>query len=738
MQHFTRPLIQALDRHVECLNHEAITAIKGITDGNSSEIANPLTLSNAMRRRISRRSAYYAFVLGDYIEGLRKLADAESQDAESVIDAISCDSSIHDELWSRANSRVPPELLAVDKILLHRDLPQPMRCSLAAMRDEWGRIVDQSSYDSISCVMIADPSGVGALSIGKILRIHATLNKIADASVRRIHDPEIQFNGRIQGDADPFAQQMKRAVLYAEDYFLKTHGVWELQRLPRKYTFHVSGQTSLSSVEHSFTGGSAGLALTLLTMGCIDGFCTRCNTRILREDAVISGAVNSSGAVESISNSGLEEKIRTVFFSPYRYLALPETNIETAETILKTLKLLHPRCSLELISVTSTTNAHEDQKITMAARIGRSRVILAKLGRWRKHAVMASLMFVPTMLAAILLPLMFQHKISGAHLSEGTLSMINPFGRTFKTHALPYQIREKLPQQHPFGQMNSAEHIADVDGDGRREYVFVGIDSRTTRNPFAGRINIHLFSQSGDSLAHISLWNALTLPDKDGDQVYADYMLYHSRLDDFDGDGRKELTLLLRNAGFFPCAIVVLSFKDMRFQTYAHLGHLNNILVDDFDGDGRLDILAAGTNNAYGGSVMAMLDPTDLEGSSPKLPFKDHERDISKMYILIPKSVLVALPEADVTRPEASIDVYGNGTIRISSIEGNRSIFFHFDSAMTCIGVFPTDYWKLLHDQLAPKYGLLPIDRHMQELRDKVRYWDGENWLNTPTVNRSR
>jgi hypothetical protein len=165
----------------------------------------------------------------------------------------------------------------------------------------------------------------------------------------------------------------------------------------------------------------------------------------------------------------------------------------------------------------------------------------------------------------------------------------------------------------------------------------------------------------------------------------------------------------------------------------------------DIDNDALNEMLVAGYNPVLDRAVAIIIDPTFMDGASPRharIEIPNHDRDIARYYIQFPESpLLVPFNRYRATRLVAELF---NGGHFFSVIVKSRyhQIRFDFDESLSSTGA--TEYrirqgatrGNLLKEDWIEDDQSLYTDQ-IAELIAGVRYWDGEQWQPHPVENRS-
>jgi hypothetical protein len=211
------------------------------------------------------------------------------------------------------------------------------------------------------------------------------------------------------------------------------------------------------------------------------------------------------------------------------------------------------------------------------------------------------------------------------------------------------------------------------------------------------------------------------------------------------------LFVLSQDRNFSPMKLFEVDTKTgVEQQSFFNRGHCPFLLASDVDGDGTNDLLLGGLNDGYNQACLAILDPSDISGFAPVpqeyLPADSVRSAQEKYYILFPKTDLGELvrraPFNQVN--QIVLAATGNLIIHVYESTGNPkseeagSVLYGFDQRMKLKLVTLGDNFKVVYQRFYSegklKRPLTPA--YTEKLKNSVLYWDGERFVNTPTMNK--
>lgn len=278
--------------------------------------------------------------------------------------------------------------------------------------------------------------------------------------------------------------------------------------------------------------------------------------------------------------------------------------------------------------------------------------------------------------------------------------------------------------------------IIDVDNDDTNEIVavfgFFNVPSYMNK--------IYCFNSDGSERWVYQFERTITF----GDESFSDFQIINLLAGDFDRDGNKEIIVVARHQTYYPAVIIKIDAKSGKlFGEYWHSGHITILIAEDFNMDGIEEIFFYGQNNGLNLAPLGILDPRKIEGHSPSaesyLP-KDVLKGNELYYILFPRTDLASFSTSKRNYiTEVAFQEVGLMKVNvIEVIDGKEyGIYYFFDSNMNCVKVGDNDIYTAFHEKLEAEGKLTnKLDgKYYEELRKNILYWDGEKFVNYPTVN---
>ena len=232
-----------------------------------------------------------------------------------------------------------------------------------------------------------------------------------------------------------------------------------------------------------------------------------------------------------------------------------------------------------------------------------------------------------------------------------------------------------------------------------------------------------------------------------GKVIPPDYELMRLEIRDLNRQGGKEIIALIKHKSSFPSFILIFAPKGDLLGEYINTGALYYLIITDLDKDGLSEIIAGGANTAYSRPAIVILDPRVVQGSSPLPDHKEYAlkgvpRGTEKYYLLLPNTDLVNLyPSSFCQVGDLSFSANELSVHTCLPQTEEHPLFvgpiFRFHLNLHLLQLEPHDLFLLQRQELVRKGKLPPMGpNYIEELKKDLRWWDGERWVNRPTMNR--
>jgi len=185
--------------------------------------------------------------------------------------------------------------------------------------------------------------------------------------------------------------------------------------------------------------------------------------------------------------------------------------------------------------------------------------------------------------------------------------------------------------------------------------------------------------------------------------------------------------------------------------SYYNRGQSQTLYHMDVKKDGNEELLLGGVNDGYNRAYLAVLDPSEIDGYGP-VPAQHVPRTGRKAtemyYILFPRASIAekyGLTSYDnlvqmMMSSQGKLQAVVSEPLRpeFSDLTATIQVIYTFSPSMEIEDIAPGDGFLRMHDWLL-KTGKIKgktLQESLGELKDQALYWDGEEFVHSPTENR--
>jgi hypothetical protein len=335
----------------------------------------------------------------------------------------------------------------------------PLAETLNGILIDWQGEREAVFHDRARCLFV-ERDDTGRFVRG---RLRTLVGKV-DLFGKSARTDEITFDNAIKTPDDPFVGVAYSALAAVRNVF-RTGG------LKSQGSSYYHAHFAIADSGQTFTGDSIGLAFGLLA------YVQLLRPEVLRLDRLLSGEVAFTGGVDTdgrltaVNDETLGEKIERAFFSPIKYVVLPEANTTAAKQHLDRLRKSYPRRNLHLIAAERLTDIIEDHNIVRSEKVCIGEFVAKKAAKYgRMTKVQVPLLLV---LAYLLLCLIYPKAWVGFDWNPAYASF-NLRSNSLDVHnrdslvVWDYQFNGKLDGDNPV-----LHTVADIDHDGHAEILFI-------------------------------------------------------------------------------------------------------------------------------------------------------------------------------------------------------------------------------------------------------------------------
>lgn len=286
--------------------------------------------------------------------------------------------------------------------------------------------------------------------------------------------------------------------------------------------------------------------------------------------------------------------------------------------------------------------------------------------------------------------------------------------------------------------------IEDIDGDGRNEVLVTGL---TTLGMY-GLDSLYCFEGNGEMRWRIGAGTFATFGKKGiglvGEPAFIALAFPRAQ-------GRKpRLFAVVKMVGFSPVKVIELDpSTGHELQVYHHRGSCDILRTVDIDQDGNDELLVAGLNDGFDQACIAVLDPANINGHAPVppdlSPLEAIPQGKEKYYLLFPRTDLGKALGRTPYNQVSILSITGNSLINVHVKEGPTptdnievgAVVYVFGKDMRIVSVTGDDTFVARYNKYYRMKGSIQFKLdYWNALKDSVKYWDGEKFVNTPTMNK--
>ena len=659
-------------------------------------------------------------------------------------DALSCLPPLAGDIFSDSSHRMPGsvsrQLAEIESSLdAIRDIVEggegPGRADPGGNRGKKGprNVVSRSSC--IPLVSIYGRAG-SSFTTGRIAEPAVRLNITGERSLHRRFDPVVTFDHIFSGPNDPFEKQVHAAVEAAERHASGKLGMGWIYRFPREYSVSIPLLAALpDKAAGRLVGGSAGLALTAAIVSAISNLGMNRVSFEIRDGTAFTGSVDPGGNVEPVEDAFIPEKVRAVFFSTCKRIAVPAGNAATAEKARGELQREHPRRRLEIVPVSDVEEAAGSRSIFTRHEIPARRTLGQRIYHWRKHLVAGGSAAAAIFLGITMVTYLYGGAATEVSFTERQIYIKNEKGTVIGRKKVGFNILRT---------MNHAKRylIDDLDGDGDEE-VFVALSVIAQNEPGkSNRLHFYRFDDRGKEEDEVIYSEEEILGEEiDLAGIKKPILMPEFNPADLDGDGKLEIYILTHHALRAPSSIIRVIPASMEIESFFHRGGALRMAIGDCDSDGRKEIVFGGFSPAIDRALIFVLDHRFIRGSSPGgycYSAEGNCLDVAKYCIRLPDCSLYEYFKLETWKLNPDVKEGRHGIV-LSVKSSGPDARFTFAPSLDCISVNMEDVLNELLTRKDETFkihadGIVDIERR---LRKGVRYWNGSEWVAEPVMNRS-
>jgi hypothetical protein len=555
-------------------------------------------------------------------------------------------------------------------------------------------------------------------------RLRTLVGKV-DLVGKSARTDEITFDNVIKSPDDPFVGVAYSALAAVRNVF-RTSG------LKNQGSSYYHAHFAIVDSGQTFTGDSIGLAFGLLAYVQLLRPEVMRLDRLLSGEVAFTGGVDADGKLTAVNDETLGQKIERAFFSPVKYVVLPEANATAAKQHLDRLRKSYPRRNLHLIAAERLTDIIEDHNVVRSEKVCIGEFVAkkaAKYGRMTKVQV-PLLLVLAYLLVCLLYPKAWvgfdwNPKFGKFNLGTNSLDVYNCDSLSLWSRS----INSTLEGDNP-----SLQIVRDLDGDGRNEVLFIP----PVREGSMERARLLCCSSRGELLFNRSCVVEDVFPD---DTSGVQYEPEHVSVVP-SGDEYTIVTEVARSSAPTRSHIRMWDSRGNPLGEYVNSGGSRLAWIEDYDSNGVVELFFLNYFNPVPCVSLLVLPIKGAFGACPPylkedpFPFRKVKGN-EIAIILFPVTDMAGIditagysqPGLEGIKQNAlySRDVY----VDESDSPGSQCVIYRLGRNLRVEAVGFTDQYKNRRRQLVEGKSLAYVDLDIQArmLRDSVTYWKDSVWV---------
>ncbi len=683
--------------------------LKTLSERNNDNIKD---VFGTVRREYSRKLLY----VGDYETALKILGDdtaIDSADRDLIKGLNEFDTLYH--IYS-----------------LHKDIESPVKSELLNILTEWEGYRESLYQDQALCLFVEkDSRGIAARGRMKFLSARVELFR------KSAPIDEVTFDNQIKTPDDPF-------IGVAYDALESVRGIFKRSDFRHKAVRRYHAHFNIAGRNHQFTGDSIGLAAALLTYTQLMKPEIVRHERFLSSDVAFTGSIDKEGHILPVNGETIAFKVERAFFSPVKYLVVPEGNLATAQSALEKMTVRYPNRRLLMVGAAHLSDLLENRNIIRSEKVCIGQLTARRVVKYSRMTKLQVplLMCLLYVLICLIYPkawIWFDWNIDHIKVIGNRFLSINSDNHfLWASCEFPMALQDSKYNDSVKNQM--LYFIEDFDSDGKKELFFAphSLDLPA---------EIIFFDHDGKIVWRKNPYVITTYP---GDISYPGitenaFYIAPELMPYEDNNNEKYIICCSFASAPGRAQVILLDLKGNcvsgPYINPGALGFLRGFRIDR-DADGNEEILCYGLNNRFPGPFIAILEPKEITGIAP--PYDDEYFMLSGMpsgnqdyYVVFPKSPLSvgsgiysSIYAINVNSEKSSFQITTAEGVNII-LDGERKsdlyelphLYYVMDSNYIPIKLFPEDSAPRQINDLLIKLGRQPIgdfERLLDSLKSEI------------------
>lgn len=526
----------------------------------------------------------------------------------------------------------------------YKETDSPLRSKLLDILTEWQGYRESLYQDQVLCLFV-EKDRMGQMFRGQVKTLSARVEMFRKSSPT----DEVTFDNQIKAPDDPFVGVAYEALIAVRRLF-ERHEFHH--KAKRKYHAHFN----IDSGNHQFTGDSIGLAIAMLTYTQLMKPEIMRHERFLSSDVAFTGSIDRDGNILAINDETVALKIERAFFSPIKYLIVPNSNLKPAKAYLNKLSDTYSNRKLILIGASTIYELIENRNIIRSEKVCVGQYAARKVIKYSRMTKLQTpllLMLIYSLLIIIdtktFAPWWFDWHIDHIEILGNKFRTVNTDGKTIWV-------------SEEFESVLSVNDYSDTMGASFTNYMFYDIDKDNKDELFlipkyinkgVHASKIYYFDDCGN---HKWAKEAFKLTAYPGDKSYLDIDINPAYVTlklypIYDKDSSFYLLTISECSNPIRSQITLMNnHGDIVTGPYIQTGAIfKNFPIKQFDidGDEYEELFICATNNRNNMAGLIILNPFNLAGVSP--PYNDELFNLANM----PKgshSYYISFPETPISK----------------------------------------------------------------------------------------
>ncbi len=538
-------------------------------------------------------------------------------------------------------------------------------------------------------------------------------------------------------------QELRSSLVAAKDFFERVTHIKIKRKLIVRCTF---AQANLIIGESLCAGLAAVIFTELLRLH------QHKEEFSIRTDVAITGALDSSGILLPVDEEGLKLKLEACFFSPIRFFVVPkeqESQIAYPISHIKSATDTNQPSTVnikpfEIVGATNFSELFFDRRLTDSRRIPFVKQTGRKLWKHRLPIAATTIVLLLLVIGRMWYGPLDKNPVNASFAGE-MMTLKNKFGDVVDVVQMgAYTVDYHLAGINTNSPMSA---LLDVNHDGQNEIIWIDYSDFAELHT----ANIICKDVSNQKILWTSqLKRYFHFPKKPEaqDNRYQSSKLF---LGDFDNNGSPEIILKASSPYFHQIVVKLDAASGEELGCYLHVGGLYDISIADLENDGISEIILPCIDQPLRSASILILDPRFIIGHSPTqgdYVIEGVSPGTERAYINIPKTIVgevfkyhakystCVIEEILEKEKRFRVHVKDVNVALWSYQYFNISAYFNFD--LSPAFVTTGDPYDLLAESLFvnKRINRLPDYQYFNEWMKTIKYWDGYQWVNTPTVNK--